>query len=243
MPGKVYLVGAGPGDAELLTVKAARILGACDVVLYDRLVSPEVLRLANPKALIIDVGKREGEQAAIQESIFKLMLHHARSGRTVVRLKGGDPLVFGRGAEEWALAVRYGIEVELIPGVSSSIAVPGLAGIPVTYRNLSRSFAVITGHSADDPAEDWRRYAQIDTLIVLMGVKKRVEIAKALIQAGRQSNEPVAFVERGATPEERVTVSTLGEVALGRVLVRNPAVFVIGQVVTLRETLSRHPVT
>ena len=133
-PGKLYLIGAGPGDPELLTVKGARALALCDVVLYDRLASPDVLRLARPDAELIYVGKEGGEQEREQTRIFELILEHARQGRTIARLKGGDPLVFGRGAEEWALAVEHHIEVELIPGISSAIAVPSLAGIPLTLR-------------------------------------------------------------------------------------------------------------
>lgn len=235
--GKIYLVGAGPGDPDLLTLKALRVLRQCDVVLYDRLVSKEILELVNPGAERLYVGKHEGEQQAVQESIFQMLLEHARAGKSVVRLKGGDPLVFGRGAEEWALAIRHGVDVELVPGVSSAIAVPGLAGIPLTFRKLSRSFAVITGHCGDGSAQDWRRYSEIDTLIILMGVKNRALIARRLIEAGRSRCEPVAFVERGASPDERVLVTTLGAVADEQVLVKSPAVFVIGEVVRLRGTL------
>jgi uroporphyrin-III C-methyltransferase len=235
--GKIYLVGAGPGDPDLLTVKALRALRQCDVVLYDRLVSQEILDLVGPETERIYVGKHEGEQHTVQESIFQLLLEHARAGKSVVRLKGGDPLVFGRGAEEWALAIRHDVEVELIPGVSSAIAVPGLAGIPLTFRKLSRSFAVITGHCGNSSAQDWRRYSQIDTLIILMGVKNRALIARNLIEAGRTRRDPVAFVERGASPHQRVLVSTLGEVADEKVSVRSPAVFVIGEVVRLHRVL------
>ncbi|HXE11781.1 MAG TPA: uroporphyrinogen-III C-methyltransferase [Bryobacteraceae bacterium] len=235
--GKIYLVGAGPGDPDLLTVKAARVLRRCDVVLYDRLVGKEILDLIDPSANKLDVGKHEGEQHAIQENIFRLLLEHACAGKTVVRLKGGDPLVFGRGAEEWALAINSGIDVELIPGISSAIAVPGLAGIPLTFRNVSRSFVVITGRSGDNKEPDWSRYAGIDTIIILMGVKTRAAIASGLIAAGRNSHEPVAFVERGASLDERVIVSTLGEVAAGRVEVTGHAVFVVGEVVQIREML------
>jgi uroporphyrin-III C-methyltransferase len=237
--GKIFLVGAGPGDSDLLTLKAARVLRTCDVVLYDRLVSRDVLDIVNPKAERLYVGKHEGEQDYVQQNIFKLLLEHACAGKTVVRLKGGDPLVFGRGAEEWALAVRHGVDVELVPGVSSAIAVPGLAGIPLTFRDVSRSFAVITGHSKkEDASEDWTRYARVDTLVILMGVKNRVSIARQLIAAGRCRNEPAAFVERGASPDERVIITTLEEIADDHVSVKNPAVLVIGRVVRLRKGLS-----
>ncbi len=236
--GTVYLIGAGPGDPDLLTVRAARVLGRCDVVLYDRLVSSGVLALAKPDAELIFVGKHEGQQEPVQSKIFSLILDRALSGKTVARLKGGDPLVFGRGAEEWALAVERGIPVEFIPGVTSAISVPGLAGIPLTHREISQSFTVITGHCSQGLQQDWSRYARIDTLVVLMGVKNRAFIAQALIEAGRDAHQPVAFIEHGATPAQRVVISDLQSVARGHVDVGNPAVFVIGEVVGLREKLA-----
>ena len=235
--GKVYLIGAGPGDPDLLTVKAARVLRQCNVILYDRLVTPEILACAHPDAKLVYVGKHEGEQDRVQDEIFNMMRDYALAGHTVARLKGGDPLVFGRGAEEWALALEHGIEVELIPGITSSISVPGLAGIPLTYRQLSQGFAVVTGHCRQGLAQEWAKYAAIDTLVILMGVKNRVFIAQSLIDAGRNADEPVAFIERGSTAEERVVESDLKTVAAGQLDVQNPAVFVIGQVVALRSKL------
>jgi uroporphyrin-III C-methyltransferase len=232
--GKLYLIGAGPGDPELLTLKAARVLSHCDVILYDRLVSAEVLSFARAGAELIYVGKHEGEQERTQAEIFDLIRQHALAGKTVARLKGGDPLVFGRGAEEWALACETGISVELIPGISSAIAVPGLAGIPLTYRGFSQSFAVITGHCHEGRNNFWQAYAHIHTLVILMGVKNRVHIARSLIAAGRDPHEPIAFIQRGTTPSEGVVESTLAAVAAGELNVHNPAVFVIGRVVTLR---------
>jgi uroporphyrin-III C-methyltransferase len=236
--GKLYLIGAGPGDPELLTIKGARILGQCDIVLYDRLVSPEVLSFARADAELIYVGKHEGEQEHAQARISDLVRKHALRGKAVARLKGGDPLVFGRGAEEWALALEHGIDVELIPGVSSAISVPGLAGIPLTFRGVSQSFAIVTGHCREGLAQQWSKYAAVDTLVVLMGVTNRSFIAQALIEAGRNAGELVAFVERGTFDDERVTESTLGCVAAGEVEVRSPAVFVIGEVVRLRRQLA-----
>jgi uroporphyrin-III C-methyltransferase len=209
------------------------------VVLYDRLVGPEILRLARPDAEQIYVGKHEGEQETTQGKIFDLILRHARAGKTVGRLKGGDPLVFGRGAEEWALALEHGIEVELVPGVSSAFAVPGLANIPLTYRGVAQSFAVVTAHCHEDREQEWGRYARIDTLVVLMGVKNREWVAQALIAAGRRADEPVAFVEHGTLPGERIVESSLGAVAAGEIEIVSPAVFVIGEVVRLRERLNR----
>lgn len=235
--GKLYLIGAGPGDPELLTIKAARVLSQCDVVLYDRLVTPEVLSFARTGAELIYVGKHEGEQHQTQSEIFDLIRRYALQGKSVARLKGGDPLIFGRGGEEWALAHETNIPVELIPGITSAIAVPGLAGIPLTYRGVSQSFAVVTGHCHEGQSEFWRDFADVHTLIVLMGVKNRVLIAQSLIAAGRNANEPVAFVQRGTTPDEAVIESTLDAVAAGNTKIHNPAVFVIGRVVKLRARL------
>jgi uroporphyrin-III C-methyltransferase len=153
-------------------------------------------------------------------------------------LKGGDPLVFGRGAEEWALALEHGIDVELAPGVSSAIAVPGLANIPLTYRGVSQSFAVVTAHCHEGQEQEWARYAQVDTLVVLMGVKNREFVAQSLIAAGRRTEEPIAFIERGTLRDERIVESTLGAVAAGDVEAASPAVFVIGEVVRLRARLT-----
>ena len=235
--GKLYLIGAGPGDPELLTLKAARCLRQCDVVLYDRLVNPQILAMSREGAELINVGKHEGEQEHTQKQILNLIRLHVLAGKVVGRLKGGDPLIFGRGAEEWAFGLELGIDVELIPGVSSAIGVPGLAGIPLTYRKVSQSFAVITGHCHQGRAEDWQRYAAVDTLVILMGVQNRAFIAQSLIEAGRSSSEPVAFVQRGSLPEEEVVESTLGEVADGCIEVHSPAVFVVGQVVRVRRQL------
>jgi uroporphyrin-III C-methyltransferase len=235
--GKLYLIGAGPGDPELLTLKAARVLGECDVVLYDRLVSREVLSFARVDAELIDVGKHQGEQDHMQARIFDLILDLALDGKIVARLKGGDPLVFGRGAEEWALALEHGIDVELIPGVSSAISVPGLAGIPLTYRGVAQSLAVITGHCQEGLTHAWSKYSGVDTLIVLMGVRNRRFIAESLLAAGRKPSEPIAFIERGTLEDERIVESTLGSVAAGEVEVKSPAVFVIGEVVRLRALL------
>jgi uroporphyrin-III C-methyltransferase len=237
--GKLYLIGAGPGDPELLTLKAVRALGEADVILYDRLVDEAVLRHARKDAEIVYVGKHHGEQEKTQTEIFNLIRVHAAARKIVARLKGGDPMVFGRGAEEWALALEHGMEVELIPGVTSVTAVPALAGIPITYRKISQSFAVITGHGYEGSPQEWRRYAAVGTLIILMGVKNRVEIAESLMAAGRAEDEPAAFIERGTTDRERVIECTLGAVARGMVEVQNPAVLVVGEVVRVRKILKR----
>ncbi len=235
--GKVWLVGAGPGDPGLLTLKAFQVLQEAEVILYDRLVSEDVLKLANPAAERIYVGKHEGEQHRRQEEILYLMLRLAHGGRNVVRLKGGDPMVFGRGGEEWRFLQEHGVPVEVVPGVSSAIALPALAGIPLTCRGYSSGFAVVSGHCREGEKQDWSRYARAETLVVLMGVKERSWIAGTLLDLGREPQEPVCFIEKGTTPEERVVEATLAAVARGKVEVLPPAVWVIGKVVALRQIL------
>ena len=230
---KVYLVGAGPGDPELLTLRAWRILQRAEVVLYDRLVSAEVLACVNPRALLVDVGKHEGQQCEVQRQIVPLLIAYHAQYTTVVRLKSGDPMVFARGAEELEELAAAGVSVEVVPGISSSFAGPALAGIPLTYRGVARHFTIVTGHGRDGVLQDWRAIAGVDTLIILMGVKARVEIAQALRRAGRPAAEPCAFLERVSTPTERRVFATLGDVAAGRVEVEAPAVWVQGEVVAL----------
>ena len=167
------------------------------------------------------------------------LLTHACAGKVVVRLKGGDPLIFGRGAEEWQFLVENGIEVEEVPGLSSAFGAPGAAGIPLTFRGISSGFAVVTGQCENGARTDWSRYAAVDTLVILMGVRRRAEIAQALIDAGRPASEPAAFIERSSTDRERVIIRTLEEVARGLAQVESPAVFVTGEVVRLRPQLIR----
>jgi uroporphyrin-III C-methyltransferase len=232
--GTIYLVGAGPGDPGLLTLKAARLLAEAGAVLHDRLVSPEILALANPTAEIVDVGKEPGEQEEGQARILFLLEEYAQRYRTVVRLKGGDPFVFGRGAEEWAWLASRGWNVEPVPGVSAALAVPSLAGIPPTLRGVASGFAVITGTGIAGAEQDWSKYVLVDTLIILMAVQRRVQIARALIEAGRDPEEPACFIENGATPRERVVPCDLASIALGRIDVHAPAVLVIGAVTEAR---------
>ena len=235
--GKLYLIGAGPGDAELLTVKAARVLGECDVILYDRLTTPGVLALARADAELVYVGKHDGEQEREQARIFELILQHAKAGRTVARLKGGDPLVFGRGAEEWEVALEHGIEVELIPGISAAIAVPGLAGIPLTFREVSRSFAVVTGHSKSGTNMEWTPYAKIDTLVISDGDEAARVDCGIVDRGGTQPERAGGFVEQGSLADERVVETNLAAVAQGKVEVNGPAVMVVGEVVRQRKQL------
>ncbi|MBI4894015.1 MAG: uroporphyrinogen-III C-methyltransferase [Acidobacteria bacterium] len=231
----IYIVGAGPGSADLLTVRAARILARAGAVLYDRLVSAEVLALAPEGAELIDVGKQEGRQEEIQALILELLEDCAARHATVVRLKGGDPMVFGRGAEEWLHLAEREYEVEVVPGLSSAVAVPELAGIPVTMRGVAAGFAVVTGNRMSGQSQQWEAYAHADTLVILMGVAKRAEIAACLLRLGRAGDTPVAFIERGTLADERVVVTRLDEA--GGAEVHAPAVMVVGEVVRVRERL------
>ena len=245
--GIVYLVGAGPGDPDLITVKGLKCLARADVVVHDRLVHPALLEEAPAEAERIYVGKRCGHHSTPQERIHELLVTHARAGRTVVRLKGGDPFVFGRGGEEAAACAAAGVEWEVVPGVTSAVSAPASAGIPVTHRGVAASFAVVTAHRArgeDDP--DWRALAAVDTLVVLMGVKRLPEVTAELLRAGRDPATPAAVVERGTLPGTRVVRGTLEDLAVRTAEegIRSPATVVVGAVAALREEfLATHGAT
>ena len=239
--GKVYIVGAGPGDPELLTLKALRLIKSADVILYDRLINQEILLFAKPDCELVYVGKEDGKHTIEQEKINELLLKYAHTREVVVRLKGGDPFIFGRGGEEALFLVEHGIEFEVVPGVSSFYSVPAYAGIPITFRGISSSFAVITGH--EDPRKerssiDWESLKGINTLIVLMGVSRRKEIARRLIEIGRDPKEPVAFIENGTTEKQKVILTDLYELSTNPPEVSPPAIMVVGHVVRLREKLA-----
>jgi uroporphyrin-III C-methyltransferase len=231
---KVYLVGAGPGDPDLLTRKAARVLAQAEAVIYDKLVSPEILALANPRATFVPARKQRGQQEEVQAEIYAWYLRLRDSAGPVVRLKSGDPLVFGRGGEELEFLTQHGFEVEVVPGVSAVTAAPALAGIPLTYRGVAASFTVLPGHRQAVKEVDWPAYRHAGTLVVLMGVNNRAAIANCLINGGRPARDPVAFLQFASTERECVLESTLEQVARGEVDVEPPAVFVIGEVVRLR---------
>ena len=239
MNAKIYLVGAGPGDPELLTVKAHKLLVTADVVYHDRLVSDEILSLVPRHARLVDVGKRPYGASTSQNVINEMLVEAALSNDSVVRLKGGDPLVFGRGAEEADYLVAHGIDVEIVPGISSALGVPTAAGVPITRRGVASGFAVVTGHQAENKI-DWSRLTAVETLVILMGVRNRANIANALIAAGRPAEEPILFIERGTTPRERRITGTLGEVAEGRTIVYAPAIWIVGAV-TGRAGIRRLP--
>ncbi len=237
--GKVYLVGAGPGDPELITLRGLRCLREADVVLYDRLVHPEMLKQARPGARLVYVGKKKGRSES-QEWIQRLAIAEASRGRTVVRLKGGDPFVFGRGGEEAEALARAGIDFEVVPGITSAIAVPGLAGIPVLHRNYSSALAIVSGHNCSrEHVEKWASWlAESGTLVVLMGVENLSRIAAGLTDAGVSPSTPIALTSQGSTSREKTVVGTLADIEEAGRGIAAPAVIVIGQVVKLREKLA-----
>ncbi len=231
----VWLVGAGPGDPDLLTVKAARLLAAADVVVHDALVGDGVLALVPAATELIDVGKRPGRPVP-QELISTLLVTLARDGKRVVRLKGGDPFVFGRGGEEAQALVDAGIPFEVVPGITSAVAAPAAAGVPVTHRGVAASFTVVTGHRrAGEPDVDWRALARVGgTLVVLMGVSQRATIAAELIAGGLDPATPVAAVQSATTDGQVTTRCRVDELAVTPV--ESPAVLVIGAVAALELT-------
>ena len=233
--GQVTLVGGGPGAAGLLTVAAVTALAQADVVLFDRLAPNDELALLAPRATLVDVGKRAGSHPVSQAGIEDLMVEHALAGKRVVRLKGGDPYVFGRGSEEVLACHRNGIAVTVISGVTSAIAVPAAAGIPLTHRGISHAFTVISGHAplTDNELEGLTLLGS--TIVVLMGVGTLPTLSQGLLRHGMPANLPVAIIERGFSATQRTTVSTLAAVLSDAAAagVRSPAVLVIGEVVRL----------
>lgn len=242
--GVVYLVGAGPGDPELITVKGLRLLRAADVVVYDRLVDPALLDQARGEAMRVYVGKGPGHHSMPQEEINAILVAHARQGRTVVRLKGGDPFVFGRGGEEAEALVAAGLPFQIVPGISSAIAVPAYAGIPVTHRGHAPLFTVVTGHEGANCGHDgvdWAALARLGgTLVVLMGVAALPGIAERLRAGGLAPETPAAVVAQGTTVRQRMVVGTLSDVAerAAAASIAAPAITVIGPVVGLAATLA-----
>ena len=242
--GKVYLAGAGPGDPDLLTIKTLKILKKANVVVYDRLVTKSILSLIPEKVKKIYVGKRPGERGTPQERVNEILVSEARKGKVVVRLKGGDPFLFGRGGEEAQELRKAGIEFEVVPGITSALATPTYAGIPVTHRAYSSSLAVVTGH--EDPTKpesrvNWEKLAtSVDTLVVLMGVKRLESIVEGLLKGGRDPATLVAIIERGTTTDQRTTTGTLSNIVqrARERKVRSPAIIVIGDVVKLHRELA-----
>lgn len=242
--GFVYLIGAGPGDPGLFTIKGKRLLEEAEVVVYDRLISTRILSYANPQAELIYVGKEAGRHALSQDEINELLVEKAQDGKKVVRLKGGDPFVFGRGGEEAMFIRKHGLEFEVVPGITSAVAVPAYAGIPVTHRDKASSFAVITGHERPGKVEssiDWKHISiGAETLVFLMGIENLAFIVEQLLENGRDVSTPIALIRWGTLPRQEVLTGTLGDITekVKRTGFKSPAVIVVGNVVELREEIN-----
>jgi len=247
MPGKVYITGVGPGDYKLVTLKAIECISKADAIVYDRLVSDRILGFARNDAELIYVGKMPGHHAVPQHKINDILVEKAVMGKTVARVKGGDPFVFGRGGEEAEALRENGIEFEIIPGVTSAVAVPAYAGIPVTHRDFCSSFHIITGHERPDKENSLVNYKELaglsGTLVFLMGVKSLPEICRSLIKHGKDRRTPAAVIEKGTTSEQRKITGTLEDIALKvhEAGVKSPAITVIGDVVSVNDKLDWFP--
>jgi uroporphyrin-III C-methyltransferase len=239
MTGKVYLVGSGPGGTGLLVQRARDVIEVADVVLYDQLPGENILATLPKHAELIDCGKYGGKHTLEQDEIEALMVNRAKQGNVVVRLKGGDPFLFGRGGEEMETIRAAGIEIEMVPGISSALAVPASVGIPLTHRKYASQVTILTGHedpTKPEPALDWNLLAQSrGTIVILMGVANLPKIADALIANGKSKKTPIAIIERGLRKDRRVTTGTLANISakVKKVGVKPPAVIVIGDVVKL----------
>ena len=240
--GFVYLVGAGPGDPELLTLKAYKVIQQADVVLYDRLVSDAVMSLVPERCQRVYVGKRRAEHSVPQQQISQLLVDFAQQGKTTVRLKGGDPFIFGRGGEELDGLAAANIPFAVIPGITAASGCAAYAGIPLTHRDYSQSVRFITGHLKDDSVNlNWSEFANRDqTLVFYMGLVGLPQIVEQLQKVGRPASTPVAIIERGTTPEQKVTVSDLGKInhTLAEANIKAPTLIIIGDVVKLYNTLT-----
>ncbi len=239
--GTVYLTGAGPGDIELLTLKAYRLVKEADVIVYDRLANPDILKEAKSGCEFIYVGKADSNHSMSQDKINELLYKLALKYEKVVRLKGGDPLVFGRGGEEALYLKSKGIKFEFIPGITSAVAVPEYAGIPVTHRGLTVSFRVVTGHEAPDKEKSqipWQNFKSDDTIIFLMGLHNLDKITKKLIEIGKPKDFPIAVISRGTREDEKTVVGTLEDIYQKAKDLPTPALIVVGEVVKLKKDLS-----
>ncbi|AHN23034.1 uroporphyrinogen-III C-methyltransferase [Lysinibacillus varians] len=240
--GKVFIVGAGPGDVDLITVRGLRCIEQADVILYDRLVNKDLLAYAKKGAKLIFCGKLPNRHAMIQDHINHSLVSYAQQGFIVTRLKGGDPFVFGRGAEEAEVLAQHHIPFEVVPGITSGIAAPAYAGIPVTHRDLSSSFAMVTGHMREgkDDGIQWESLAKgIDTLAIYMGVGNLPYIQQQLLQYGRDAQTPVALIHWGTCAQQKTVIGTLATIVdvVQQEEIQNPSMIVIGKVVTLREKI------
>ena len=238
--GKVYLTGAGPGDVELLTLKAARVIKEADVVIYDRLANPDILEMAKDGCEFVYVGKEDGRHIMPQEDINEVIYQNALKHANVVRLKGGDPFVFGRGGEEASYLYERDVKFEIIPGITSAISAPAYAGIPVTHRGVAVSFRVVTGHESPNKKVSqipWENFKTDDTIVFLMGLHNLPKISKKLMEIGKEKDYPVAVISRGTTKDQKVVVGTLENIVEKAKDIPTPALIVVGHVVELREQL------
>ncbi|MCF6309680.1 MAG: uroporphyrinogen-III C-methyltransferase [Sulfurimonas sp.] len=237
---RVYLTGAGPGDIELMTVKALRVVKEADVIIYDRLANPDILEEAKNGCEFVYVGKEDGKHIMPQDDINEVIYQNALKYENVVRLKGGDPFVFGRGGEEALYLLERGIKFEVIPGITSAVSAPAYAGIPVTHRGVSVSFRVVTGHESPNKKESqipWETFKTDDTIVFLMGLHNLPKISKKLIEIGKASDYPVAVISKGTTKDQIVVVGTLENIVEKAKDIPTPALIVVGKVVLLREQL------
>ncbi len=239
--GKVYLTGAGPGDIELMTVKALRVVKEADAIIYDRLANPEILEEAKNGCEFIYVGKEDGRHIMPQDDINEVIYQNALKYENVVRLKGGDPFVFGRGGEEALYLLERDIKFDIIPGITSAISAPAYAGIPVTHRGIAVSFRVVTGHESPNKKVSqipWDNFKTDDTIIFLMGLHNLPKISKKLMEIGKAADYPVAVISKGTTEDQSVVVGTLENIVEKAKDVPTPALIVVGKVVELREQLN-----
>ncbi|RXJ57605.1 uroporphyrinogen-III C-methyltransferase [Candidatus Marinarcus aquaticus] len=237
---KVYLTGAGPGDIELMTMKAARVIKEADIIIYDRLANPEILKMAKEGVVLTYVGKQDGKHSVPQDQINEIIYQSALKYETVVRLKGGDPFVFGRGGEEALYLKQRDVTYEIIPGITSSISVPAYAGIPVTHRGITTSFRVVTGHETPNKKIsqlEWQTFLNDETIIFLMGYHNIDLISTKLLELGKRKDYPCAVISQGTTSEQKVVVGTLENIAQKSKGLPTPALIVIGEVVNLKEQI------
>ncbi len=238
--GQVYLTGAGPGDIELLTMKAFRVVKEADVIIYDRLANPDILKEAKNGCEFVYVGKEDGRHIMPQDEINETIYQNALKYENVVRLKGGDPFVFGRGGEEAAYLYERNVGFEIIPGITSAISAPAYAGIPVTHRGVAVSFRVVTGHESPHKETSqipWDNFKTDDTIVFLMGLHNLSKISQKLMEIGKPADYPCAVISKGTTPEQTVVVGTLSDIVEKAKGVPTPALIIVGQVVKLRKQL------
>ena len=238
--GKVYLTGAGPGDIELLTVKALRVIKEADVIIYDRLANPDILEYAKDGCEFVYVGKEDGRHIMPQDDMNEVIYQNALKHANVVRLKGGDPFVFGRGGEEALYLLERDVKFEIIPGITSAISAPAYAGIPVTHRGVSVSFRVVTGHESPNKKVSqipWDTFKTDDTIVFLMGLHNLPKISEKLIEIGKDRDYPVAVISKGTTKDQSVVVGTLENIVEKAKDIPTPALIVVGRVVELRDQL------